>query len=199
MALVSDTFHNKKLKENSINIKTKYIVGNKILERNNLSNISTIKKYRVGNILLIGSTGYLGVHILDEYLKRHRGIVYCLVRRKNSEEPLARLKQKIVFYFGNEYFEKYKDRIQVIEGDIIERNFKLSKEDYELINKNITTVINAGALVKHFGIADLFYKINVEGTQNVVDFCKEIQKRLIHISTISVSGNGEKEENIEET
>ena len=34
MALVSDTFHNKKLKENSINIKTKYIVGNEILERN---------------------------------------------------------------------------------------------------------------------------------------------------------------------
>ena len=23
---------------------------------------------------------------LDEYLKRHRGIVYCLVRRKNSED-----------------------------------------------------------------------------------------------------------------
>ena len=172
---------------------------NKILERNNLSNIFTIKKYRVGNILLIGSTGYLGVHILDEYLKRHRGIVYCLVRRKNSEEPLARLKQKIVFYFGNEYFEKYKDRIQVIEGDIVERNFKLSKENYELISKNITTVINAGALVKHFGTSELFNKINVEGTQNVVDFCKEIQKRLIHISTISVSGNGEKEENIEET
>ena len=137
--------------------------------------------------------------ILDEYLKRHRGIVYCLVRRKNNEEPLARLKQKIVFYFGNEYFEEYKDRIQVIEGDIVEKDFKLSKEDYELVRKNITTVINAGALVKHFGTAELFNRINVDGTQNVVDFCKETEKRLIHISTISVSGNGEKEENIKET
>lgn len=34
MSLVSDKFYNKKLKDNSINIKTKYIVGNKILERN---------------------------------------------------------------------------------------------------------------------------------------------------------------------
>ena len=172
---------------------------NKVLERNNISNIETIKKFRVGNILLIGSTGYLGVHILDEYLKRHRGIAYCLVRRKNNEEPLARLQQKIVFYFGNEYFKKYKDRIQVIEGDIVERDFKLSTEDDEGVSKNITTVINAGALVKHFGTAELFNKINVEGTQNVVDFCKKVKKRLIHISTISVSGNGEKEENIEET
>lgn len=188
---------NNKVEENIA--KYDYSAIDKVLEKNNISNISTIRRYQVGNILLIGSTGYLGVHILDEYLKRHKGIVYCLVRRKNNEEPLARLKQKIVFYLGNEYFEKYKDRIQVVEGDIVERNFKLSKEDYELVSQNITTVINAGALVKHFGTAELFNKINVDGTQNVVDFCKETEKRLIHISTISVSGNGEKEENIEET
>lgn len=37
------------------------------------------------------------------------------------------------------------------------------------------------------------------GTQNVVNLCKTLNKRLIHISTISVSGNGEKEEAIIET
>ena len=149
--------------------------------------------------MLIGSTGYLGVHILDEYLKKHRGTIYCLVRKKNNEEPLARLKQKIIFYFGNEYYEKYKKRIQVIEGDIVYKELKLSQEDYSLLKSTITTVINAGALVKHFGTPELFNQINVDGTRNVVDFCKETNKRLIHISTISVSGNGEKEESIEET
>ena len=34
MALISDNYHKKKLKDLNINIKTKYIVGNKILERN---------------------------------------------------------------------------------------------------------------------------------------------------------------------
>lgn len=34
MALISDSFHKKKLKKYNINIKTKYIEGNKILERN---------------------------------------------------------------------------------------------------------------------------------------------------------------------
>ena len=38
----------------------------------------------VGNILLIGSTGYLGAHILDAFMKNNKGTIYCLVRPRNS-------------------------------------------------------------------------------------------------------------------
>ena len=38
--MVTDSFHNKKLKQYGINIKTKYIVGNKILERNTDNSIN---------------------------------------------------------------------------------------------------------------------------------------------------------------
>lgn len=40
MPLVSDNYHSKKLKKYGINIKTKYIVGNKILERNTDNSIN---------------------------------------------------------------------------------------------------------------------------------------------------------------
>ena len=40
MPLISDNFHKKKLKEFDINIKTKYIVGNKIFERNTDNSIN---------------------------------------------------------------------------------------------------------------------------------------------------------------
>ena len=172
---------------------------NEILKRNNLENLKKIQKYNVKDVLLIGGTGYLGIHILYEYLKYENGKIYCLVRRKNNEEPLIRLQQKIAFYFGNDYYEKNKDRIQVVEGDIVKENLAINSKDYEMLKNNITTVINAGALVKHFGISKLFNDINVKGTENVVEFCKKENKRLIHISTISVSGNGEKEETVEET
>ena len=33
MSLISESYHNEKLKKHNINIKTKYIVGNKILEK----------------------------------------------------------------------------------------------------------------------------------------------------------------------
>ena len=176
-----------------------YSIIEKVLERNNIKNIETIKKYDVKNILLIGATGYLGVHVLDSFLKNEKGHVYCLVRRKNNQDPLKRLYEKIVFYFGKEYLDKYENRIHVIEGDIVKENFGITIEDDNLLDNQITTVINAGALVKHFGKEKLFNDINVKGTQNVIDYCKKNSKRLLHISTISVSGNGEKEENVIET
>jgi len=40
MSLISDKYHNEKLKKYDINIKTKYIVGNKILERNTNNSIN---------------------------------------------------------------------------------------------------------------------------------------------------------------
>ena len=46
MTLISDNYHYEKLKKNNINIKTKYIVGNKILERNKES--YSIKFYAGG-------------------------------------------------------------------------------------------------------------------------------------------------------
>ena len=40
MSLISDKYHNDKLKKYNINIKTKYIVGNKILERNTNNSVN---------------------------------------------------------------------------------------------------------------------------------------------------------------
>ncbi len=60
MALVTENYHQKKLKEYGINIKTKYIVGNKILERNSDNSINDDiskgvrceKQYFLGNELI---------------------------------------------------------------------------------------------------------------------------------------------------
>lgn len=172
---------------------------NKILSRNTVDNISTIHKFNVGNILLIGSTGFLGIHILDAFLKSERGTVYCLIRPKNNFDPVTRLKQKISFYFGEKYFEKYKNRICIIQGDITQPDLGLSAENINNLTNNINAIINSGAIVKHFGQVDIFEKINVNGTHNIIELCKKMNKRLLHISTVSVSGNGEKEETVVET
>ena len=66
MALVSDSFHKKKLKDFGINIKTKYIVGNKILERNTdesvnddiTSGIRCEKDYYLNNKLVHKETSF---------------------------------------------------------------------------------------------------------------------------------------------
>ena len=172
---------------------------NSVLARNTIENFSTIVPTKINNILLIGSTGFLGSHIIDEFLKQNSGIIYCLIRPKNSINPLDRLKQTLTFYFGDKYINEFSKRIQVVTGDITKENLGLSDYDYNLLKNNIDVIINSGAIVKHYGLKKEFEDINVLGTKNIVDFCKKENKRLLHISTMSVSGSGEKEEAIVET
>ena len=60
---------------------------------------------------------------------------------------------------------------------------------YEDLSRNIDIVIHAAAIVKHYGNAKIFNDTNVEGTKNVIKFCKKFDKKLYYISTTSVSGN----------
>lgn len=173
---------------------------NELLKNNTDSSLSSIHKVKINNILVIGTTGYLGVHLIYEFLTKHKGNVYCLIRPKNRIEPHQRLEDIFTFYFGKKCFNKYKNRMIIIKGDITLENMGMSQEDIDIVNNKVSAVINSGALVKHYGESKLFEDINVLGTQNVVNFCKKYKKRLLHISTISVSGNGEnahrKEENL---
>ena len=58
-----------------------------------------------------------------------------------------------------------------------------------MIENDVTTIIHTAAIVKHYGNYDQFNNVNVEGTRNIADFSFKLNKRLIHISSISVSGN----------
>lgn len=177
-----------------------YSKVNKVLARNTLKNMKKATKTNPGNVLVIGGTGYLGSHIIHEFLEQNSEDVYCLIRPKNNVSPRYRLLQSLRFYFGDEYVDKVSSRIKVVSGDITAgSSFGLNRKDLLSIAKNVSTIINSGALVKHFGLRKEFEDINVTGTKNVVEFCKVYGKRLLHISTISVSGNGEKEEAVVET
>ncbi len=170
-----------------------------LLSKNSEEYLNSIKKVDTGNVFLIGGTGYVGAHLIGSFLKRKTGDIYCLIRKKDNIIPYERLKNTLQYYFGEAFYDQYSFRIHVIEGDITEQNLSLSEEDTNLLKQEVSTVIHAGAIVKHYGNKELFENINILGTANVVSWCKEFNKRLFHISTISVSGNGEKEEAIVET
>ncbi len=164
----------------------------------NISNIlemttkecNNIQKIDIGNILITGVTGFLGAHILDEYLKQvPSGKAYCLIRSELGLTLEKKLLDKLHFYFGNKYDNIVGDRIIIVNGDISQNNFGLSNDVLEELSKNITTVINSAAKVSHYGDYSSFKNINVIGTQNVIDFCKNFNKKLYQISTLSISGN----------
>lgn len=177
---------------NNTNETYDYSKINKLISKNKKENILSDKcnSSDIGNVLLIGATGFLGTHLLDYYLSTHDGIVYCIIREKNSMSPEDRLRKTLNFYFGDKYNNLFGKRIIVINGDITIPHFNLSSQDYEHLEKNISVVINSAAIVKHYGNYKLFKDTNVMGTTNIINFCEKSNKKLYHISTLSVSGSG---------
>lgn len=160
---------------------------NTILAKNTVEQINKPAKVDVGNILLAGATGYLGIHILSDFLDNDNGTAYCLVRGKDKDDSTKRLKELLNFYFGGKYTNT--NRIKVICADLQKDNFSLTNDKYADLLGKVDTVINCAASVKHYGSYKYFYDINVETTKRLIKFCKKADARLIHTSTISVSGN----------
>ena len=160
---------------------------NKVLEKNKVEYMTAPQKTNVGNILLAGATGYLGIHILADFLDNDSGIAYCLVRGKNKADSTKRLQDLLSFYFGDKYTAM--NRIEVICADLQKDKFGLTNNEYSDLLGNVDTVINCAASVKHYGSYKYFYEANVETTKRLIDFCKEADAKLIHTSTLSVSGN----------
>lgn len=138
-----------------------------------------------GNVLLIGATGFLGIHLLWELINNTTGSIYCLVRGENAER---RLRSLYKHYFPAST-ELENNRINIVNGDLSKKLLGMPADDYHNLGKNVSSVINAAGLVKHYGDYQDFMDVNVQGTQEVIEFCLTFGKPLNHISTISIAGN----------
>ena len=156
-----------------------------VISGNVEENAGQVTKEQLGDIMLTGATGFLGIHILKAYLDNYDGKVYCLVRKGKYESMEKRMMHMLMYYFDNPCEELFKDRIICVDGDIT------SKEQVEKFSEyKFHTLINCAACVKHFAAGDVLEKINVQGVENLIEFCKNNGRRLIQISTVSVAGEG---------
>lgn len=156
-----------------------------LLAKNSLSRIDEIRKGSLGNILLTGATGFLGIHVLREFLTGCDGKAYCMVRKGGYDSCEKRLKHMLMYYFDQTFEKEFEERIVCVDGDITDRGTLMGLGGYDF-----TTVINCAACVKHFVSDDLLDRVNVEGVKNIIALCQKSGKRLIQISTTSVAGEG---------
>ena len=154
-----------------------------LFDRNVIKEGEKFEKKSLGNVLLTGATGFLGAHILNELMQKETGKIYCLVRSNKVDDRRGRLREILKYYFGDRYESEINKRIVPIIGDIEQKG--LSDE----IPTDVQTIIHTAASVKHYGSYSYFNRVNTEGTAHVVEYAKKIGAKLIHISTLSVSGN----------
>jgi len=155
---------------------------------NNIKLYSTRRSENVTNVLITGTTGFLGAHVLSNYIDNYEGTAYCIIR-KREQASKERLRNTLRYFFGDKYDNYIDSRIKVITGDLTLDKFGLDNEEYFALAQNIDAVINCAAYVKHFGNLDKFKKINVDTVSNLINLCINEDKELYHVSTLSVCGN----------
>ncbi|MEN8908147.1 MAG: HAD-IIIC family phosphatase [Clostridiales bacterium] len=159
--------------------------NNEVLEITN-QNIDYLSNYN--DLLLLGSTGYYGIHILNELVNNTNYDIHLLIRGKDISDCQDRINLRYNFYFNENLIPKYKDRVHIYQGNASEKDFNMRQNDYRMLKEKIDCVINSAANVKHFGKYNEFDKSNIQITNRIIEFSTKGKVKDIHqISTINVA------------
>jgi len=146
----------------------------------------------IRNILITGSTGFLGSFIVDEISRNAPSDVhlYCLIRGNDRDESLALARQLKTMNDYGILTSAQRVNITPIVGDIRKEKFGLSDIQYADLANKVDAVLHCASLVNLSYPYSLVEKTIVFGMQNVIDFAKtDRNKVLFHISTNGIYPN----------
>ncbi|HET8978277.1 MAG TPA: SDR family oxidoreductase [Solirubrobacteraceae bacterium] len=145
-----------------------------------------------GDVLLTGTTGFIGMELLARYLERSdRGIV-ALVRAPSAEAARARIDTVLENLFGDQW-RAYTDRVEVVPADMTAPGLGLDPRDRDRLAERVTTIVHSAASVSFTLPLTEAREINVAGTQRMLEFAELAQQRgglscYGHVSTAYVAG-----------
>jgi amino acid adenylation domain-containing protein/thioester reductase-like protein len=150
-------------------------------------NLDISDKQQYKSVLLTGVTGFLGVFLLDGLLKKGSSDIHLIIRGKDADNACKRLDSKWEYYFKCSMPRECRDRIKIHAGDLSSDYLGLNKVDWENLAQEVDCIINAAALVKHYGHYEEFVTANVVSVTNLIVLALHGKDKVLHqISTTSV-------------
>ena len=153
------------------------------------------------NILLIGTTGFVGKVALSMLLHRYPeiGKVFCLVRPGAGNTADERFYKKVA---TSEAFDPLRDvhgagyeaflrtKIVAVPGDIGRPLCNFTDAEYAEVEKHggIHVIVNSAGLVSFMPSLESALRINAMGAKNVLDLARKLGAKLVHVSTCYVAG-----------
>jgi 1-acyl-sn-glycerol-3-phosphate acyltransferase len=124
------------------------------------------------NILLTGSTGFLGKGLLHYFeYKKHKGSIHLVIRDKKGSTALSR-------------FNKLKQMFETLNLHLV----TTSLSDINELTLNVECVINCAASIEFTLPLEEALCQNVDGLKNLIEFSKKNNvSKFIHVSTAYVS------------
>jgi len=132
-------------------------------------------------VFLTGFPGFIGTRLAKRLLDDDPELrIAALVESKMADSA----KQAAAKLEGG-------DRIEVLPGDIAERDLGLDDRQTERLRREVTAVYHLAAIYNLAVPFDIAQRVNVEGTGNVLGLCGRCERleRLNYVSTAYVAGD----------
>jgi thioester reductase-like protein len=139
---------------------------------------------RPREILLTGSTGFLGVHLLHELLSATTARVHCLVRARDAGHARQRIAEAADRYSLDGLAL---DRVVPVTGDLAEPELGLSPGTFRELARTIDVIHHAGAVVNFIYPYEELRAANVSGTRELIRLAGLYRAIPLHfVSTTAV-------------
>ena len=146
---------------------------------------SDLCKENANAVLLTGSSGFLGCHLLAELLEQTDRPIYCLIR-PHENESLHEHQHSAMQHLDLNRALAAADRIRPVAGDLAVQGLGLSLLDHQRIQDNCSHIIHCGAYVHHIYPYSRLKVANSLSTLELIKISfRGRPKKLSFVSTVS--------------
>jgi thioester reductase-like protein len=144
------------------------------------------------DLLLTGSTGFLGMELLARLLEDTDRRVWAPVRAESDADAAARLRATLSTLVDDP--DAYADRVVALAADLERPGLGLTKGRRAELAEEVDEIIHCAASVSFSLPLNRARAINLEGTRRVLELAWDCQdagglRRLAHVSTAYVAGD----------
>ncbi|XP_076748801.1 putative fatty acyl-CoA reductase CG5065 [Xylocopa sonorina] len=156
-----------------------------------MGELSEIQSFYKGkNIFITGGTGLMGKVLIEKLLFSCSDLnkIYVLIRPKRGRTPEIRLDAIFKLPMFNRVRKQKPHmlkRVAPLNGDVTEKNLGLTKEQLEMLFKDIDIVFHFAATLRLESELKDAIEMNTNGTKTVLELAKKMKKLLafVHLST----------------
>jgi myxalamid-type nonribosomal peptide synthetase MxaA len=136
-------------------------------------------------IFLTGATGFVGVHVLQQFLKQSKADIYCLVRCTQPQEGKAKIIKSLKHF--HLWDDSYESRILAVKGDLSQEGLGIAQNEWEFLSQDIDMIFHNGGAVNFIYPYQALKPINVNGTREIIKLGFKNKIKPVHfVSTVAI-------------
>lgn len=164
------------------------------------ANSAVSTAYSKRNILITGTTGFVGKVVLEKLLRQIPGIgrIYLLIRgnaanptareRFNNEVATSSIFDTLKEHNPQRFEQLCNEKLHFITGELTEPDFGLSDADFQALAQKIDLVINSAASVNFREPLDQALLTNTVSLHTLIKLARVKKTPVVHVSTCYVNG-----------